>query len=1573
MQKKSLWGTLFLFLIFVLTSFLILLEKPTGTLQGLVLNEFKQPIDHARVSIDAYPHNKKAFTNAKGEFHFDLVPIDNYYVNVSAKGYQAKYLPDRVSVAEADQKNLGEIILKERDPSLNVSVWSTIKSPEEKVFLTLEGSKVSEIQFTVYKVNLPTFLRGGKLFSELESQKFDPSTVPDFEKVREWQEKIDPADVSEFDKKIPIQIDGLGLYLVHSFASSSDRKLIFNQNLLVNKTNLGFVLKRDEARLLFYATQLDSGQPMANASVEVFFKDGKNQLLSTNAQGIAELNIAGLSPEALESLLGVVSQAGSVAYTYIPYSNSAADLGAEGVVEGEGEEAQTQPVSSLKYRPFIYTDRPLYRPAQKVYFKGLVRSENSQGLYNLVPVMEVPVRLTGPKGDVLLETTLKTNNYGSFWGDFDLEEEADLGYYSIVAQVGGKEFKQDFEVDEYRKPEFKVEITPQQPRYYSGEKISFQVETQYYFGAPVQAELEYTLYKDTFVYSLPGEESASYSDEELGRGYGEVVQEGSTSSDANGRAIISIQSTPADQDQKYILRIVAKDMTEKTVTREGEVLVTAGDFFFSTKRNQYLSMANQAFPLSIETHDYDGKPVARDYQIRVEREKWDAVIHEYSYKKEKTFEGKTDASGRGQTDLFMQQGGYYRLALSGKDSKGRKVLYYDYVWVSGSSKDSEDFGLEKKISIVTDKKKYQAGDIAKVLLVGPTKGASVLLTVEGSKIHQVQVEKLEGFSKQIEIPIQKDWIPNVFIVANVIGKKEVYEDSVELVLSTQEHLLNVEIKPSAELYHPADEISYQVKTLDANGKPMASELSLGVVDESLYALKADSTDIKKFFWGPRPNRVGSTDSLSGFYSGGIAKEDQNLLRRNFKDTAFWAPSVVTNDQGLATVNFKLPDNLTTWRATVVASSLNTQVGQQINRVIASKDLIARIAVPRFFRERDRITLKAILHNYTNQSQSLSVNLGIEGLDFANPEDNKPRSLTLAPKQVSSFDFTVLAKVPGKAKIQLLAKNAAVSDGVELKIPVLPHGLEEHGYSQGEVPPGVAGAGSSQKLALNIPPQVDAVRSQLKLTLDTTFVAQLLGPVSYLIDYPYGCVEQTMSRLLPALMVSDLNRSLGMSDPALDKKIEKVVKKGIRRILNFEHSDGGWGWWKQDETNPFMTAYALYGLWKAQQMGQKIEADVITRGRNALEKLLTPNALPANSSGPLHGSLLHSDTLAFIYYVDALLGGKLKIPGPGDPAFDSLLSQSYLILAFQAKGKAEIAQQLVSNLERKALCQKTYCRFPSGNPKGYGDVETTAWALQAMMKSKFPNQVLRDQVVSWLMSQRKGGMWRQTRETAAVLYALSEYARGLPGEAKGVKVNVDLNGTELEKINVASPHFVRRFTQAKFNEGRNALGLENLMDHTLYYQSDLTYFTQQEDLGAVDNGVRVIREYVGLSLKDFANKVYEVRPIKGPLKLGEMVGVRITLQSNQDLEYLMLEDPLPSGFEVLEGIRFDEKAEYFSEMTVRDEKTALFTSFLKAGSHVFDYAIRPELSGNFHVMPTQVEEMYQPEVNGLSSENKLEVR
>jgi len=1562
-QKKRLSILFFCFALFLIALGALLLEKPTGFVIGRVIDASGKPIVGAKLEFNSYPRLRKVKTNAEGEFRVDLLPVGKYYYSVDRKGYQALYSSKNIEIQENQIFDLGTLKLEELAPSLSVSLWENTKLPEEKVSLNLSGAKVSEIHFDVYRVDLVKYLESGALFSDLESEQLKPDKTLGLEKVKEWQEKVPEADIPEFDFRARAPIDETGLYLIHSLASSLNRQQVFTQNLLLNKTELGFLLKRDESKLLVYSASFE-GTPLTNAEAFYFSETAKlsNKI---SDKGLAEFQVSSNDNQSLV----LVRQGESLAYAFVPASNGEAGI-EEGGGEGEGEEGPPVGVlPSRSYKVFLYTERPLYRPGQKVYFKGIIRTQNAQGAYEVPLPLEVPVELFDARGNPVYSARLKTNAQGSFWGEYDLEEEGELGSYEIRAFGDSNNSHVYFDVEEYRKPEFKVEIRGDKTFYYSGEKIHFQIDTQYYFGAPVEAQLEYTVYRSQ-IFSSDSNDYSDFAEDVYYGGYGEVVTEGKMATDTNGHAVVTVDSQKLPFNQRYTLRVTAKDLTEKIVTREGDATIRAGDFYFSTRKSSFFVSAGNNLNLTVVTRNYQDQALSKKYDIEVSREKWDPIAGEYRYKKIQVYSGETSSSGEGTNNLLFKEGGYYRLTLQGSDAEGRPVEFEDHIWVSGKSGEDEGFGVEQKLTVIPEKKSYQAGEVAKLFVIGPEKDAPILITLEGRNLYEYRIEKLEGFSKTIEVPLKKEWMPNLFVGASYLGKKEAYEETAELQISPQEHYLSLELTPNAKEYRPADKVEYQVQVKDSKGQGVAAEISLGVVDESLYALKADSTNIKKFFWGPKPNQVSSVFSFTNDYSGGIAKEDAELLRKNFKDTAFWNPSLLTDSFGKAILSFSLPDNLTTWRATVLAQTSTTDVGQQTGQFLVTKPLLVRLATPRFFRERDEVLLKAVIHNYTDQEQNVDVALSVQGLEFASTQEGNTRSLKIKPREVASFDFKVLAKNPGKAKIQLLAKNAQVSDGIELNLPILPHGVEDHSYAQGEVASMLAGEARGV-VPLALPPASDAAHAKLKVTLDTNFVSQLLGSVSYLVDYPYGCVEQTMSRLLPALMVSRLYQTLNLTDPVLEKKFPKIFKSGIRRLEKFQHADGGWGWWKEDPTDPFMTAYALYGLIRAQQLGQEVNPEIIQKGTQALTEILKKGIAP-NSRAPLIDERSDgANLLPFLNRVAALAKIPVSVSTASTPSTNA--GQALQALALISRERADRAIPVLTQLESQATCKNGLCFYidPSGKP----NPETTAWVLQALIQGQSANTVLKEELVKGLLQTRKGGIWGQTLSTALVIEALAEYAQDLHFSREGVNAKLALNGADIETINVSSPHFVRRVPEGKLQLGNNTLEIINLKPNPLFYQTDLGFFSTQEDLAPSSQGLTVSREYFRLSAQgeDANGKMnYKAQSLKGAVKPGDLVGVRLVLENSQALSYVILEDALPSGFESLGAIRFDPEVYYFADFQVHDEKVALFFNYLPTGKHIVNYAIRPELVGQFHTMPANAYEMYRPELRGSSGEARLEV-
>ncbi|MGH9940016.1 MAG: alpha-2-macroglobulin family protein, partial [Blastocatellia bacterium] len=341
--------------------------------------------------------------------------------------------------------------------------------------------------------------------------------------------------------------------------------------------------------------------------------------------------------------------------------------------------------------------------------------------------------------------------------------------------------------------------------------------------------------------------------------------------------------------------------------------------------------------------------------------------------------------------------------------------------------------------------------------------------------------------------------------------------------------LNLEIIPDKKEYKPRDPASYTVVARNTDGTPAAGvELSLGVVDEAIYSVRPDTTgDIRRAFYGTRYNRVETHFSTAYNFTGysgskrmelaankpsyqlaDFKREEQLVepkVRKNFKDTAFWKPDVVTGADGKATVKFDLPENLTTWRATARAVTGDLRVGSVVSRVLSRKDLILRLETPRFMTEGDVVTVSGIVHNYLNSDKAAQIKLEIAG---ANLLDAAQQTVTISKEGEQRIDWRIAASQLGEVTLLATAKTDVESDGIELKLPVIPQGLKR---TKGSAAAMTEEAGE-RTFTLDVP--ADAGARTLRIEAAPSIAGAMFGALDYLTGYPYGCVEQTMSRFLP---------------------------------------------------------------------------------------------------------------------------------------------------------------------------------------------------------------------------------------------------------------------------------------------------------------------------------------------------------------------------------------------------------------------------------------------------------------------------
>ncbi|MCZ6598259.1 MAG: MG2 domain-containing protein, partial [Planctomycetota bacterium] len=525
------------------------------------------------------------------------------------------------------------------------------------------------------------------------------------------------------------------------------------------------------------------------------------------------------------------------------------------------------------------------------------------------------------------------------------------------------------------------------------------------------------------------------------------------------------------------------------------------------------------------------------------------------------------------------------------------------------------------------------------------------------------------------------------------------------------------------------------------------------------------------------------------------------VRSDFRDTAFWQPDIVTDEDGVAVVEVPFPDNTTRWQGTVRVAGSDATFGFGKASVRTRQPLIARLQAPRFFQVGDEVTVSANLT--TNPDAALTVRppLAVDGLELVGfvvdgvLRPGAPNAVLVPAGGSKRIDWLVRPLDSGQASLRLTAISDEHSDGMERSYPVYPHGIEVFLARAGKM------VGDEVVITLDLPNDRKAGTTDLSVQITPSLAVTMLDSLPYLVDYPYGCTEQTLSRFLPAVVVMKTLEDFGMSkEDALEKvfggierefvdkthskgiddfnELDRVVEKGLERLYDFQHSDGGWSWWKAGDSDHWMTAYVVWGLTLADEAGVEVRGGVLERGARYLElEIVEEEGNPDMQAWMLHALARHLNS------VERTSDSKFA-----SKAFDNLwerrrhlnaYTRSLFTLAALDLGKGEEARILRDNLANGVLIDDSpdtsvvqlgpqaahadalktahwgedgiYWRWSDGG------VEATAFALRALVAVE-PSHELVAPTVNWLVQNRRGAQWSNTRDTAICVLALSDYLR-----------------------------------------------------------------------------------------------------------------------------------------------------------------------------------------------------------------------
>jgi hypothetical protein len=537
--------------------------------------------------------------------------------------------------------------------------------------------------------------------------------------------------------------------------------------------------------------------------------------------------------------------------------------------------------------------------------------------------------------------------------------------------------------------------------------------------------------------------------------------------------------------------------------------------------------------------------------------------------------------------------------------------------------------------------------------------------------------------------------------------------------------------------------------------------------------------------------------------------------------------------------------------------------------------------------------------------------------------------------------------------------------------------------------------------------LDPRQGELTVEIDGSLTAATGDALQYLEHYPYECVEQTVSRFLPNVLTWRTLDEMGIERPELRQALAQQVGVGMQRLYAQQHFDGGWGWWVSDESDPYLTAYVLQGMLEAHRAAFLVDQDAMDRAAAYLR-----DALP--SVGRVDAEW-EANRLAYGLYVLADYGVTMDSVKSGTLGLAVRLFEKRHLLSHYGQATLAMAlgllepqeparvQTLLGDLVGDAVLSATGAHWEEDEPDYWNmntDTRTTAIVLWALSTLDPENDLLPN-VVRLLMAVRSEGHWESTQATAWSLLALAEYMRA-SGELQGdLSYKVYLNGQEWAAGDVTAENIdevhrlqveIARLLTEEANLvviQREAAGAGQTGEGELYYTAELRYYPPVERVQALDRGIVVARQY---------SPVESPKEIVDTAQVGDVIQVKLTLVAPTDLYYVIVEDPLPAGFEGVDLSlktttvvgqapelhnltaeqehawlqRYGWGSWYFSQTELRDERAVLFATYLPRGTYEYVYYIRASVPGEYMVIPTTAYQMYWPEVFGRSDGAKFTV-
>lgn len=1577
-------------------------------------------VDPAKIRADMYGDQLTLWVNAQ------LLPSTSYTVSIAAGA------KDRYGQALAPYSF--SFTTGPRSPFTVLAVPGQVGnySASNEPMLYFHATNTASASFKLYRLTATEMenILSQNGIPQLPNRLWTPSSDP----IRTWTQAV--SGKKDEVVVVSTSLSGGGPLAKGDYFVRMDEGG-WSNDLAFSVVDTAIVTKLSNDEFLAWVLDLDSGRVLPGVKVRAFGQGlGAGTDMVTDASGLASFTVpnpAGAWPPTNRSYYARVDDSGRKGVASTRWQNGT-DPYQAGI--------QTEWYTRL-YIGHIYTERPIYRPGEEVFYKAVVRTDDD-ARYS-IPEGDLPVYVVimDAQGKELLREKVQLNEFGTMGGSLRLPDGAAIGEYSAFLAVvrpddPDRRYSEhvagtSFAVAEFRKPEFQVEVATDRQSYASGDSIEAKVTATYFFGGGLEgAALEWSVLGVPHFMRVKGYEQFSFSDYDYYRT--SVVREGVRAqgkgvTGADGSATFSVPAELKGDEgaMQFTVSATVTDQTAQVVASSMNVTVHPASGYAGIKPAEYLGETGRESRVDLVTADTEGKVIPNQkVTVKVYERTWvttkeQTIEGARRYRSEpvdklvETLSTTTDGKGEGSVVYTPKSSGTLRLVAELTDSQGRTSRTAAYLWVWGGGLASWRVTNDDTLQLIADRESYEVGDTAEILVPAPFTDAIGLVTVERGKVISRSTRTFPTNNERLSIPITDGSVPNVFVTV-VLYRRPTITDPiprykvgyVRLPVSTKTRELNVTIQPDRQQAKPGEKVKYDIRVTDSSGKGVKAELSVAVVDKAVLSLTEErGTNGMKAFWFERGLGVATASSLSvsidrsndviseprlgGKGGGGF---DEERVRQDFRNTAYWEAQVTTKDDGTATVEVTMPDNLTTWRMQARAVSGGTMVGEGTNELLSTQPLLLRPALPRFLRVGDRTTIRLLVRNATQKETEVKVSLDADGIGVSG---DMSRSGKVAAGASTLFEWPATVSTEGTAKLTFRATaGGGLSDAVVQELPVALDVTPETTATGGIV------LSEPMYEAIFLPKWAILKNGSLEVSVQPSLTGSMGGELSEFMRRPWEDVEGTVkiaSRVIATIGVRRADKSAGASVETLDGP----VKDDLASLISRQNPDGGWSWcWGSSrcESDPEVTGLVLLALGEARSEEFSIDGPTLGGANGWVSAYLSRLVDVANPAD--------INQKAYLLYAMAKAGqGEFFLPqmrAMVEQHREKLANfgRGYLLLGMAAAGQAKQdshMSQLLNDLATKVI--------PSANGNHWEDdayvgtthtgTRTTAVVLDALVRVD-PGHPLIEETVRWLMVARGANHWTTLVERAQAVMALSEFAVETGELAGDYSYSARVNERELFSGSF-KPGDGRKSDSKTIpldDLGAGKVSIVGLLKDLaspgrMYYTMNLRYVTPAQGVEALNRGIAVTHEYSTLDAPGTSIT---------RAKLGTVIRVKVTVMAPSELRYVTVEDLLPAGFEPIDtslkiidpklkaqleaersALNRPEGIDYWApwfrwyyspweQSEIRDDRVTLNATRLPKGVHEYVYYVRATSVGDYFVAPAHAEESFFPEVFGRSDSGRF---